>query len=293
MIGRTKALQIRSLAREKLIERDAMRLPVDPIKVAKDIGIVVQSFEPEKPEISGFLMQSGNAFGIGYSKTIKSKGFQKFTVAHELGHYFIEGHPMALLKEGLHYSRSGFISKDPFEQEADIFGSEFLMPWKLIEKIVTQSNRGFTAIKSLADSCESSLVASAIRYAEVTRESVAIIVSHQGSIEFMTASSSFRQISGVDWLKRNDNLPLNVPSRQLCTDLQWLEAGSASEESSNLLNWFPSAPSAQVEEHIIGLGSYQRLLTVLVTDIDPDDDLTAESEDTNYIERWKSGFFRK
>jgi Zn-dependent peptidase ImmA (M78 family) len=192
MISRLRKLQICTLAREKLLEHDAMRLPVRPKLFAEKLGILVQPFDPKDTNVSGFLVQFGNSFGIGYSRAIKSEGFQNFTVAHELGHYFIDDHPIAVLKGGKHFSHSGYISKDRFEQEADSFATEVLMPWKLIESLISQNKRGLSSIKNLAAQCESSLLASAIRYTEVTDESIGVVVSHGGVVEFMTASQSFR-----------------------------------------------------------------------------------------------------
>lgn len=293
MISRLRKREIRSLAREKLLEYDWMRLPVRPKLFAETkLGIVVQSFEPPNPSVSGFLMRIGNSFGIGFSKAIKSKGFQNFTVAHEIGHYFIDDHPLAVLKDGTHFSHSGYISKDRFEEEADAFATEFLMPWKLVEPLLNGSKRGFGSIKNLADQCESSLLASAIRYTEVTDEKVAIVVSYQGTVEFMTASESFRQIHGIDWLRRGNSLPKGVPSARFASDDTWLNACLASEEGSYLCDWFSSAPRIDVEEDIVGLGSYQRLLTILITDCETEDDEEDEVANDDYIDRWKEGRFR-
>ncbi len=37
------------------------------------------------------LLREGNEFGIFYSTAISNKGFQRFSIAHELGHYSLEG----------------------------------------------------------------------------------------------------------------------------------------------------------------------------------------------------------
>jgi hypothetical protein len=63
------------------------------------------------------------------------------------------------------------------------------------------SGDGFDAVKLLSGRCGSSLLASAIRYTEVTKECVAVIVSHHGLVEFMTASEPFRS-GGIAWLRR-------------------------------------------------------------------------------------------
>jgi Zn-dependent peptidase ImmA (M78 family) len=292
MIARLRAQQIQSLAREKLVEHGRMSLPVAPIDFARHLEIVVQPFSPAQTDISGFLMQQGNSFGIGYSTAIRNVGFQNFTVAHELGHYFIDDHPLAILSTGQHFSRSGYISKDRFEEEADAFATELLMPWKLIEPIVRAGAGGFQTIKAISNGCESSLLASAIRYTQITKECVAVVVSHLGVVEFMTASDTFKQIPGLDWLRKRDVLPSNVPSARFSTDREWIEACNLSEEGGQLASWFPGVRDREVQEDVVGLGSYGRLLTVLMTQEAEAEDEDENQDEDNYIDRWKQGHFR-
>jgi hypothetical protein len=42
--------------------------------------------------VSGMLLRNGDDFGILYATHIKSSGFQRFSISHELGHYFLPGH---------------------------------------------------------------------------------------------------------------------------------------------------------------------------------------------------------
>ncbi|XHR27497.1 MAG: ImmA/IrrE family metallo-endopeptidase [Chthoniobacteraceae bacterium] len=292
MISRLRAKEIQSLAREKLTEYKRMHLPVSPQDFARQLEILVQPFTPSGEDISGFLMRVGESFGIGYTTAIRSQGFQNFTVAHELGHYFIDGHGTALLASGAHYSRSGFISKDSFEVEADIFATELLMPWILIEPLIRTSAGGFSTIKAIADACQSSLVASAIRYAEITKECVAVVVSHMGQIEFMTASDAFKQIKGINWLKKKDLLPMGTASHRFAGDTKWIQSCDVVEIKCQLFEWFPETDRRTVEEEVVGLGSYGRLLTVLVTEDDECEDDDDETGSDDYIDRWKHGFFR-
>ena len=292
MIARLRLLQIQGLAREKLIQYDRMHLPVRPKEFARQLDILVEPFSPPQPDVSGFLMQLGNSFGIGYSTDIRNDGFQNFTVAHELGHYFIDDHPLAILGSGKHFSRSGYISKDRFEEEADAFATELLMPWKLIEPVIRANTGGFGTIKAIADGCESSLLASAIRYTQVTTECVAVIVSHLGVVEFMTASTSFKQIPGLDWLRKRDALPSEAPSKRYSAELDWIRAGHIAEEGGQLSAWFPGARDREVEEDVVGLGSYERLLTVLMTEETASEEDDNEEDQDDYIDRWKTGIFR-
>lgn len=292
MIASSRKKEICGLARDSICEHHGLILPIDPKKVAESVNIAVHSFNPESSDISGFLMQLGNSFGIGYSATIQSVGFQNFTIAHELGHYFIPGHHEALLGSGSHLSRSGYISDDKFEREADIFASEFLMPWKLIDPFVNKGPKGLSVVHKISESCQSSLLASAIRYSEVTKECIVVIVSHQGVVEFMTASEPFRS-SSLEWLKRGDILPRELSSSRLGRDHDWVQSGEIAEEGSFLDQWFPRAHHLEVEEDVIGLGSYGRVLTILFMDWSPDEEAEEnDSDDDNYIDRWKEGRFR-
>ena len=98
-------------------------LRVDPADLATRKGILVQAKPDTAAGVSGMLVKAGDQFGIMYATNIPSKGFQKFSIAHELGHYCIDGHSDALLANGVHYSQAGFRSSDPFELEADYFAA--------------------------------------------------------------------------------------------------------------------------------------------------------------------------
>ena len=90
-----------TIAAEKVVkERAISALPVDPIVLAQDLGIEVVAKPASAQGVSGMLLRRGNAFGIAYATHIDSTGFQNFSVAHELGHYFLPGHVDAVLSNG-------------------------------------------------------------------------------------------------------------------------------------------------------------------------------------------------
>jgi len=93
---------------EALLREDGIdRLPVDPFSIASDRDIVVEAKPDAEPGVSGMLLRHGNMFGIRYATHIKSEGFRRFSVSHELGHYFLDGHVYQLLKNGVHASHAG------------------------------------------------------------------------------------------------------------------------------------------------------------------------------------------
>jgi Zn-dependent peptidase ImmA (M78 family) len=77
---------------------------------------------------------------------IPSEGFQRFSVSHELGHYFLEGHIDQLLQTGVHVSRAGFVTADPYELEADHFAVGLLMPETPFGKEMENHEPGLAAV---------------------------------------------------------------------------------------------------------------------------------------------------
>ncbi len=88
-----------------LIEKQITDLPVDPFALATQHDIVVEAKPDIATGVSGMLLRHGNSFGILYSTDIPSEGFQRFSISHELGHYFLDGHiDHVLPKDGVHVS---------------------------------------------------------------------------------------------------------------------------------------------------------------------------------------------
>ena len=66
------------------------------------------------------LARYGNSLGILYDSTIPNEGFQRFSIAHELGHFLVEGHLDHIpFVDGAHRIRAGYITEDLCEREAD------------------------------------------------------------------------------------------------------------------------------------------------------------------------------
>lgn len=103
---------------ERLLRDEGfLRLPVDLEGLARTREIVVRPMVDWDEGVSGMLVRHGNTFGILYPANFRSEGFQRFSISHELGHYFIEGHlDHITFVEGRHRSRSGFVSVDRHER---------------------------------------------------------------------------------------------------------------------------------------------------------------------------------
>ena len=149
-----------------LLNNDMYKIPVDIIKIANANDIRVYEGNLDK-KISGAIRynESTSIFEILVNKN-DPKVRQRFTIAHELGHYFL--HQDFLIKEKLHidvmYRTTD--KNDPEveeqkarEREVDYFAGALLMNKTLLEKIYKETN----SIQELAEVFEVSVSAMTVR----------------------------------------------------------------------------------------------------------------------------------
>lgn len=90
---------------------------------------------------------------------------ERFTIAHELGHYFIDEHRNALINGiGRHPSFSEFQSDELVEREADLFASRLLMPEQAFTAASPKNSRGISDVLRLTKRFGTSITSTAIRY---------------------------------------------------------------------------------------------------------------------------------
>lgn len=268
-------------------------LPVDPFAIAPARGIDLQENPSLSSGISGCLMKVGDVFGIMYSSRFASEGFKRFTVAHELGHFFLDGHVQQLFSSGqhVHYSESGFTSRDQYEREADAFAASLLMPKILFSTALSQAGQGLAAIESLADTCKTSLTATGIRYALLTDDPVAVICSAGDRVLFAFMSKTLRQRRDLTWIRKGTGVPPNSATAIFNRDTRNVEDARRSVNTCNLSDWFTGG-DGEINEDIVGLGEYGRTLTVLWSDYLPDP-IEDETEDADSMLLPSERFYRK
>ncbi len=272
-------------------ERNITKLPVDPIALARGIGIQVMAKPASARGVSGMLIRYGNEFGIAYATHIDNPGFQNFSVAHELGHYYMPGHIDAVLRHGdVHESHAGFSSDDPYELEADHFAAALLMPDALFRAAIRTAGTGLAAVESLSELCVTSLTATAIRYARHTDDAVAIVVSSGRFVNYCFMSDPLLEIAGSNRINKKDRLPPGTETSEFNKDEERVKCGARAEGNSDLQDWIGGRHSVELREEVVGLGNWGRTLTVLTADELPD--LDAEREDEEILESWKPRFRR-
>ena len=233
-----------SLAAEKVVkEHDIATLPVDPIALARSLGIEVRAKPTHTQGVSGMLLRSGNRFGIAYATHIDNIGFQNFSVAHELGHYFLSGHIDAVLADGdVHESRAGFASGNRYEMEADHFAAGLLMPRLLFMEAMRTSGEGLTAIEKLASLCRTSLTATGIRYVQCSRDPLAIVLSTGSQINYCFMSDALKEVKGLNWIRKGEGLSRNTTTFAFNQDVGSCRRGGSHARylrPTGLVRWRP------------------------------------------------------
>ena len=164
----------------------------------------------------------------------------RFTVGHELAHFFIDEHRNAL-KSGLtpaHGSRSEFESSLLVEREADHFASHLLMPSTEFQKIALRQKPGLAGILSIAKHFDVSVTSAAVRY--VQSDLVPCVIVKWTPTEFQwhwISTEPYRaRLRGIT--KTLDSLPSDCSTR---TALSGAVAPSCGyfETGTTAATWFP------------------------------------------------------
>jgi len=221
---------------------------------------------------------------------------QAVTVLHELGHYFLEGHYKHIFADGnsRHESASGYSSDDPYEREADAFAAALLMPEGLFKAACGRIAPGFKAIESLAEKCATSLTATAIRYAVLSDDPIAVVCSKDNRVQFAFVSDPLKQRGNLTWIKKNSGIPDGTVTHRFNRDAKNIEQSKRVTSSILMDVWFDCGGTAYVGEEVVGLGpSYGLTLTVLVAEPLPDPADEGEESEEKELEnmlpsdRWR------
>ena len=143
--------------------------PTDPQAIARVKGITL-SFGQYGDAFDGMLECAAGRFHI-YCNRRRGGGPDaprtRFTLAHELGHYYMDEHRHALAggRVAAHRSQCEYESPILAEQEADHFAANLLMPSARFLAKARRSPRGLGGILALAKQFNTSITSTAIRCA--------------------------------------------------------------------------------------------------------------------------------
>lgn len=234
--------------------------PVDLERIAREEGIELAegAFDDDFHGRIEYLAEAGSF--VIYHPNIAANQYPsrvRFSIAHELGHYYIPAHREMLMKGCAHNSMEGFNHKDLIEHQADTFAAALLIPTSALKQ--RMGRRGFLSlpqILALAEDCRASVQATAFRYTKFTKEPHLAFVSEQKTVLYCFSSEEARAI-GYGTL-RNQNVPSSSATA--------LASGSFQMEDGKIDCdlWFPDRDShAELWEESIKLGASNRVLTLL------------------------------
>lgn len=192
----------------------------------------------------------------------------RFTLSHELGHFFIDDHRQ-VLEAGLppHQSLSEYQSDNPAEQEADHFASNLLMPRARFVKAASRLPVGAPAILSLNEQFGTSRTSTALRYVSLDVALCAFVKwNPDGTAWRRFSDSAFRAGYRKITTSRRD-VPPDSPTGKVLRELE-PTPGQFFEGDTVASQWFPFIRQGTrldvfVSEHAIPLGEYGAITLVL------------------------------
>jgi Zn-dependent peptidase ImmA (M78 family) len=244
---------------------------VDPDAIARRKGITVCSND-YGDAFDGLLEYRGGEFLI-YRNTARATTAERarFTLAHELGHYFIDAHREALAsgRVGPHGSYCDFHSKNIVEREADCFAANLLMPPGRVAREVRGRPDGLATALHLAHSFQTSRTSAALRIVQIDRAPCALVLWRDGRFLWKRISETARRSGMRSALREAQSVPPDSATGRVAAG----EADALSAPvvgASTAATWFRGITHGArtnyiLREEVLSLGRYG-VLTMLILD---------------------------
>ena len=259
------------LAENVLRSFNLWRLPVRPLEIASQEGIMVRSGlfgEGFDARIEYYRTQRGFCIYHAESGGWRTEGRVRFSLAHELGHFYLPAHRERLLSGIGHNSKSDFRSRHPAEIEADEFAADLLMPMELFRAQLDSFRGGFCTLDNLATLAErlgTSLTSTALRYCESDREPCTIFFSTNGVMHLGRASQDM-QLLGMYFCETNNPPPAGSKTAELWAELYAGAQPGKIEGRVPAEVWFKWPKADYLWEEAMPLGQNR-----VITELSPDD----------------------
>jgi Zn-dependent peptidase ImmA (M78 family) len=134
-------------------------------------------------------VEKSNDWVILLNDNIHNKRRQRFTHAHELGHFLCHRHLRTVFEDS---SQTLNEFKDQIELEANQFAAWLLMPANLVRTEFQSKQWNTATLQEMGSRFRSSLQSSGLRFVDLSQKPVAFVVSRDGY---------------VVWAKSNENAP--------------------------------------------------------------------------------------
>lgn len=172
----------------------------EPVEViVEDFGLGFDGRLEYEPHARSFILFCNSNAALGGPERMR------FSLAHEVGHYFIDAH-RELLRDPAkaHFSNAGFVSDELIEREADSFAARLLVPDVLLG---AQADRiDLDVVQAVASRFNVSFLCAALRCVEATQEACALVVAVGDEVRFCARSDELYSFGGF-YLSKGDPLP--------------------------------------------------------------------------------------
>jgi hypothetical protein len=199
-------------------------------------------------------------------------GRERFTIAHELGHFELN-HSSAELMICTDNDIQLWSNKSKTtETSANLFAAELLMPEVMLRPFCANEEPNLGLIENLAEEFRTSLQATALRYVGFSPYRVAIVVSKRDRIEWFKASDDF----GF-FIERGKKLDFDslasafFSGGRLPTDMRAVPTGAWIDDRR-------ASSHIRILEQSRGFRNYGFVLSLLWIDESRDDDLDEDDE---------------
>ena len=285
MMRRTR-LERASAAAEEIVEGYAA--PIDPFAIARNEGQALLRIRGEDfgDAFDGHLRyhQDRQCFVMLYNTKYDvrlAEGHHprtRFSVAHELGHYFLDKHRAYLMGGGEpHESRSEFKSDMIVEQEADAFAAALMMPAGLARPLVNEAELTLAMIHELSTHFGLSQVSTSLRAVRLSDFPCAVAGIRDGLVSWCTCS---QRLIEAGFYPPEKSQPKATTAQE-----RWAEfaaTGSVSNSGSSFTKeWFGTYNHVgldhyHVDEHYLAVPIMSTLVVLLSI---PEDQFDCEGDD--------------
>jgi Zn-dependent peptidase ImmA (M78 family) len=242
LIPAQRALKITTLA-EDIADQYSPVGKVDPEAIVRGEGIQL-IYGRYANEFDGIIDYKADQFEIRCNldrENLPGSPRGRFTLAHELGHYFIDEHRKALVS-GVVQPHPSFWSKPSgqvlHEREADLFASSLLIPQKRCTAFRSRAHKRLSGIVDLAEKFDVSITCAAIRYVDDEVEPSIVIYWSRREDRWESQSRQFRTRNYGPLVDSLANLPENSPTR-ICDEIGEKRSGVLGAKTP-ASTWFPS-----------------------------------------------------
>lgn len=237
---------------ESLGSHNLVNGKVNLARIAKRKGIEL-IYGHYEDHFLGQLVHSSRRFYIHLNQdklTDKNSARSRFTIAHELGHYFIDSH-RTQLSNGITLSYKNDLSNktnEKIERQANHFASHLMMPKKHFIRLAKKFEPGLESILKLRSKFDTSIECTTLHYINLDIANCIMIKWRPDfSFYYSSYSKSFSQFSGI-----KEKAPVKFNSDYIREQVKLIEADRLDyiEDATSLSKWISTIVPGSKKDYI-------------------------------------------